>query len=215
MTWRKRKKLKRLAKKHGLQHGYEYSQMLRRKIIRYKNRNGRRYIRFSLTPADIERMNKLVMEGQWRGELNHPSTQIVTKDEADAMELDSNVEITSRIAIDKDGHVKIQGFGLTRKPSFDLSALSKDIKPQSEKARKLSMALLARSYDAEVMPSHHGESIDPMASADMTISTNQIGRNKTLFLTEGKSVVDDTAELAKRAKRKALYKYRGKIIDGR
>ena len=49
---------------------------------------------------------------------------------------------------------------MTRKPSFDLSALSKDIKPQSEKSRKLSTALFARSYDAAVMPSHSGESID-------------------------------------------------------
>ena len=190
MQWKKRKKLNRLAKKHGLQHGHEYSRMLKQKIIRYKNRNGRRYVRFSMTPADIERMNKLAMEGHWRGELCHPSTQIVTKDEADVLELDPNVEITARIAIDKDGHVQIQGFGLTRKPSFDLSALSNDIKPQSEKSHKLSMALLARSYDAEVMPSHSGESIDPMASAEMTISTNQIDRNKRLILIEGDSITD-------------------------
>ena len=212
MQWKKRKKLNRLAKKHGLQHGHEYSRMLKRKIIRYKNRNGRRYARFSLTPTDIERMNKLVIEGHWRGEISHPSTRIVTKDEADAMELDPNIEITARIAIDKDGHVQIQGFGLTGKPSFDLSALSKDIKPQSEKSHRLSTALFARSYDAAIMPSHNGESIDPMTSVDMTISRNQIDSNKRLILIEGDSIADDLAKRAKREALKKYLKYRGKTI---
>lgn len=40
MNWKKRKKLNKLAKRHGLIHGYEYKIFIREKVIKigYKNR---------------------------------------------------------------------------------------------------------------------------------------------------------------------------------
>ena len=40
MNWRKRKKLNKLAKKHGLIHGYEYKRFIRKKVIKIKRLPG-------------------------------------------------------------------------------------------------------------------------------------------------------------------------------
>lgn len=81
MNWRKRKKLNKLAKKHGLIHGYEYKRFIRKTVIkiRYKNRNGRRYSPEFLSAAvsDFKKhRDQLIKEGKWRGEINHPSDRL-------------------------------------------------------------------------------------------------------------------------------------------
>lgn len=79
MNWRKRKKLNKLAKKHGLIHGYEYKRFIRKKVIRYKNRNGRYYSPefISATIADFEKhRDRLIKGGKWRGEIDHPSDRL-------------------------------------------------------------------------------------------------------------------------------------------
>mgnify|MGYP007022134815 FL=1 len=79
MNWRKRKKLNRLAKRHGLIHGCEYKRFIRKKVIRYKNRNGRIYSPEFISDAiaDFEKCyDRLIKEGKWLGEIDHPSDRL-------------------------------------------------------------------------------------------------------------------------------------------
>ena len=81
MNWRKRKKLNKLAKKHGLIHGYEYKRFIRKTVIRYryKNRNGRYYSPefVSAVIADFEKhRDRLIKDGKWCGEIDHPSDRL-------------------------------------------------------------------------------------------------------------------------------------------
>lgn len=112
MNWRKRKKLNKLAKKHGLIHGYEYKNFIRKKVIRYKNRNGRIYSPEFLSAAisDFEkRRDQLVKEGKWQGEINHPSEHI-------HVDVAQNPDVTTeaRIGVSPKGDVKFYGFDICK-----------------------------------------------------------------------------------------------------
>ena len=85
MNWKKRKKLRNLAKKHGFIHGYQYIQFVhdRLGLRRYYcvteifDRNGRVYSPESLSAAiaDFKKHHKqLIKKGKWQGELNHPTS---------------------------------------------------------------------------------------------------------------------------------------------
>lgn len=113
MEWKKRKKLNKLAKKHGLIHGYEYKSFIRKKVIkvRYKNRNGRYYSPtfISAAIADFEkRHDKLIKDGKWFGEIDHPAQIHV-----DAAK-NPDVTIESRIGISPKGDVKFYGFDICK-----------------------------------------------------------------------------------------------------
>lgn len=113
MNWRKRKKLNRLAKKHGLIHGYEYKSFIRKKVIkvRHKNRNGRYYSPEFISAAisDFEkRHDQLIKEGKWLGEIDHPVQTHV--------DLTQNPDVTTeaRIGISPKGDVKFYGFDICK-----------------------------------------------------------------------------------------------------
>lgn len=113
MNWKKRKKLNKLAKSHGLIHGYEYTRFIREKAIkiRYKNRNGRYYSPefISYAIADFEkRRDKLIKEGKWHGEIDHPVQMHV--------DVAQNPDVTTeaRISISPKGDVKFYGFDICK-----------------------------------------------------------------------------------------------------
>jgi len=111
MNWRKRKKLNRLAKRHGLIHGYEYKRFIRKKVIRYKNRNGRIYSPEFISDAiaDFEkRHDRLIKEGKWLGEIDHPTQAHVD------IAQHPDVTTEARIGISPKGDVKFYGFDICK-----------------------------------------------------------------------------------------------------
>lgn len=113
MKWKKRRKLNRLAKKHGLIHGYEYKRFIREKVIKikYKNRNGRYYSPefISATIADFEkRRDKLINDGKWCGEIDHPVQAHVD------VAQHPDVTTVARIGISPKGDVKFYGFDICK-----------------------------------------------------------------------------------------------------
>lgn len=126
MNWKKRKKLNKLAKRHGLIHGYEYKKFIRKKVIkiRYKNRNGRYYSPefLSATIADFaKRRDQLIKDGKWYGEINHPSDRLPGgenwKYPAQVhVDLVQNPDVTTeaRIGISPKGDVKFYGFDICK-----------------------------------------------------------------------------------------------------
>ncbi len=110
MNWKKRKKLSKLAKRHGLIHGYEYKRFIRKKVIRYKNRNGRRYSPEFVSAAisDFEKhRDQLIKEGKWRGEIDHPVPHVDVAQNPD-------VTTEARIGISPKGDVKFYGFDICK-----------------------------------------------------------------------------------------------------
>jgi len=124
MNWRKRKKLNKLAKKHGLIHGYEYKNFIRKKVIRYKNRNGRRYSPEFLSAAITDfkqRHDQLIKEGKWRGEIDHPSDRLPGGENwgypvQAHVDLAQHPDVTTeaRIGISPKGDVKFYGFDICK-----------------------------------------------------------------------------------------------------
>lgn len=126
MNWSKRKKLNKLAKKHGLIHGYEYKRFIRKTVIkiRYKNRNGRRYSPefVSAAIADFEkRHDRLIKEGKWLGEIDHPSDRLPGGENWKYpaqihVDLAQNPDVTTeaRIGISPKGDVKFYGFDICK-----------------------------------------------------------------------------------------------------
>lgn len=115
MNWRKRKKLNKLAKRHGLTHGYEYKRFIREKVIkiRYKNRNGRIYSPEFVSAAisDFKKHHdQLIKEGKWLGEIDHPSEHI-------HVDLAQHPDVTTeaRIGISPKGDVKFYGFDICKR----------------------------------------------------------------------------------------------------
>lgn len=124
MNWRKRKKLNKLAKKHGLVHGYEYKISIRKKVIRYRNRNGRIYFPefISAAIADFEKHHdQLIKDGKWQGEIDHPSDRLPGGENWKYprqchVDLAQNPDVTTeaRIGISPKGDVKFYGFDICR-----------------------------------------------------------------------------------------------------
>ena len=114
MNWKKRKKLSRLAKRHGLIHGYEYKRFIREKVIiirYYKNRNGRRYSPevMSAAFADfVKHRDQLIKDGKWRGEIDHPVQAHVD------VAQHPDVTTEARIGISSKGDVKFYGFDICK-----------------------------------------------------------------------------------------------------
>ena len=124
MKWKKRKKLSKLAKSHGLIHGYEYKRFIRKKVIRYKNRNGRIYSPefLSAASADFEQhRDQLIKDGKWRGEIDHPSDRL-PGGENWGYPVQAHVDIAqhpdvttaARIGISPKGDVKFYGFDICK-----------------------------------------------------------------------------------------------------
>ena len=126
MNWKKRKKLNRLAKRHGLIHGYEYKSFIRKKVIkiRYKNRNGRYYSPefISAAVADFEKhRDKLINDGKWRGEIDHPSDRL-PGGENWGYPVQAHVDVAqhpdvateARIGISPKGDVTFYGFDICK-----------------------------------------------------------------------------------------------------
>lgn len=137
MNWRKRKKLNRLAKRHGLTHGYEYKRFIRKKVIkiRYKNRNKRIYSLEFVPTSNICQMKlfatmrksqpsflNLKKEGKLLGEIDHPSDRLpggeYWKYPAQIhIDLAQNPDVTTeaRIGISPKGDVKFYGFDICKR----------------------------------------------------------------------------------------------------
>ena len=126
MKWKKRKKLNKLAKSHGLIHGFEYKRFIREKVIkiRYKNRNGRRYSPevISAAIADFEkRHDRLIKEGNWLGEIDRPSDRLPGGENwgypaQTHVDLAQNPDVTieARLGISPKGDVKFYGFDICK-----------------------------------------------------------------------------------------------------
>ena len=124
MNWKKRKKLNKLAKRHGLIHGHEYKKFIRKKVIRYKNRNGRYYSPqfISAAIADFKkRRDQLIKEGQWLGEIDHPSVSLPGGENwgypvQAHVDIAQNPDVTTkaRIGISPKGDVKFYGFDICK-----------------------------------------------------------------------------------------------------
>lgn len=121
MNWKKRKKL---ANSHRLIHGYEYKRFIRKKVIRYKNRNGRRYSPEFVSAAitDFEKhRDQLIKEGKWHGEIDHPSDRLPGGENwgypvQAHVDLAQHPDVTTeaRIGISPKGDVKFYGFDICR-----------------------------------------------------------------------------------------------------
>lgn len=124
MKWKKRKKLSKLAKSHGLTHGYEYKRFIRKKVIRYKNRNGRIYSPefLSAAIADFEKnRDQLIKDGKWRGEIDHPSDRLPGGENWEYpvqahVDIAQHPDVTTaaRIGISPKGDVKFYGFDICK-----------------------------------------------------------------------------------------------------
>lgn len=120
MNWRKRKKLKKLAKRYGLTHGYEYKRFIRKKVIkvRYNNRNGRIYSPQFLSAAFSEFKKH---RDQFIGEFDHPSDRLPGGENWKYpaqihVDLAQNPDVTTeaRIGISPKGDVKFYGFDICK-----------------------------------------------------------------------------------------------------
>jgi hypothetical protein len=127
MNWKKRKKLSKLAKRHGLIHGYEYKKFIREKVIiirYYKNRNGRRYSPEFISAAFanfVKHRDQLIKDGKWRGEIDHPSDRLPGGEHWKYpvqvhVDLAQNPDVTTeaRIGISPKGGVKFYGFDICK-----------------------------------------------------------------------------------------------------
>ena len=128
MNWKKRKKLNKLAKKHGFIHGYAYKRFIRKKVVitffRYKNRNGRIYSPEFLSAAIADfkkRRDQLIKEGNWLGEIDHPSDRLPGGENWEYpvqahVDIAQHPDVTTaaRIGISPKGDVKFYGFDICK-----------------------------------------------------------------------------------------------------
>ena len=121
MNWKKRKKLNKLAKRHGLIHGYEYKRFIRMKVVKYRNRNGRVYSLELFNACCDDFKQRKIQEGKWLGEIDHPSDRLPGGENwgypvQAHVDLAQNPDVTTeaRIGISPKGDVKFYGFDICR-----------------------------------------------------------------------------------------------------
>lgn len=113
-NWRKRKKYTNLAKRKGLNHGFEYRTWLRLKVRNYeiRTRNLRIYNQAMMYLADRRNPIKLrLKECNFVGELDYPvdtSFSIISVDPSNG----TDFTCETRLGISPEGDVVFYGFDL-------------------------------------------------------------------------------------------------------